>query len=47
VFSRAAGRGRSTPLFHDLVDGSWVADPGGSAGEQAVQAILDAIEARH
>lgn len=41
------GANHFTPLFHDLVDGSWVADPGGSAGEQAVQAILDAIEARH
>jgi hypothetical protein len=41
------GANHFTPLFHDLVDGSWVADPRGSAGEQAVRAILDAIEARH
>lgn len=40
------GANHFTPLFHDFVKGRWVAVPGGTAGEQTVQAILHAIEAR-
>jgi acetyl esterase/lipase len=40
------GANHHTPLFHDFVGEKWVSVPGGAAGEQTVDAILDAVRAR-